>query len=154
MPKPSHLYMYCLSPVKQEQRCRLCSREGDPWHSLRFPRLPSLRIAHHVSRGGRKSMVAQPPFGSYSVCTVVSRVHELRTCHKIRPAASHSHTSSDGFATVGLDYIGPLPETPAENKYILNAIDYFTRFGWAWPMKAATEEATICCLNDLFDHYV
>jgi hypothetical protein len=29
---------------------------------------------------------------------------------------------------LGLDYIGTLPETPTGNKYILNAVDYFTRW--------------------------
>jgi hypothetical protein len=75
---------------------------------------------------------------------VVPTVQSCLECTSFGPVIKydplHPILTHQAMDLQGLDYIGPLPETPAENKYILNAIDYFTRFGWAWPMKAATEE--------------
>src|ERR1043165_925265 len=38
---------------------------------------------------------------------------------------------------VGIDFVGPLPETSQGNKYIITAIDYFTR----WPEARAVQRA-------------
>src|SRR5688500_18227987 len=42
------------------------------------------------------------------------------------------------FETIGIDIVGPLKETTRGNKYIIVAIDYFTK----WPESAAAKEAT------------
>ena len=42
------------------------------------------------------------------------------------------------FETWGIDFVGPLKETPSGNKYILVTMDYFTK----WPEAKALKEAT------------
>jgi hypothetical protein len=42
------------------------------------------------------------------------------------------------FYQIGIDFIGPLNITPSGNKYILVAVDYFTK----WPEAKAVKEAT------------
>jgi len=42
------------------------------------------------------------------------------------------------FYQIGIDYVGPLNPTPDGNKYILVAVDYFTK----WPEAKAVKEAT------------
>jgi len=42
------------------------------------------------------------------------------------------------FYQIGIDYIGPLNITSSENKYILVAVDYFTK----WPKAKVVKEAT------------
>lgn len=58
------------------------------------------------------------------------------------------------FHLLGLDYIGPLPETPDGNKYILHTIDYFSWIRRTWFLPSATEVATIRCWKDFFNTYV
>src|SRR5215469_2852318 len=41
------------------------------------------------------------------------------------------------FYQIGIDIVGPLPKTPRDNKYIVIAIDYFTK----WPEARALKEA-------------
>jgi len=41
------------------------------------------------------------------------------------------------FYQIGIDVVGPLPETPQGNKYIVVAVDYFTK----WPEAKALKEA-------------
>jgi uncharacterized protein YihD (DUF1040 family) len=42
------------------------------------------------------------------------------------------------FYMIGIDFVGPLPVTKRENRYIIVAIDYFTK----WPEARAVKEAT------------
>ena len=42
------------------------------------------------------------------------------------------------FQLVGVDFVGPLPETSAGHKYILVVTDYLTRWGEAFPTKDCT----------------
>jgi hypothetical protein len=42
------------------------------------------------------------------------------------------------FYQIGIDYVGPLDATPSGNRYILVAVDYFTK----WPEAKAVKEAT------------
>ena len=44
----------------------------------------------------------------------------------------------DLFEKIGLDFVGPLPETKRGNKYILVATEYFSR----WPLAMASPSAT------------
>ena len=43
------------------------------------------------------------------------------------------------FERIGIDFVGLLPETTEENRYILVAVDYFTR----WPEAKATRRADV-----------
>ena len=50
--------------------------------------------------------------------------------HPIEPKAS--------FQKIEIDIVGPLTITKKENRYIVTAIDYFTK----WPIAKAIKEAT------------
>ena len=45
------------------------------------------------------------------------------------------------FQLVALDIVGPLPETPRGNRYLLVMADYFTRWAEAFPLQSVTAEA-------------
>ena len=45
------------------------------------------------------------------------------------------------FQIVALDIVGPLPETPRGNCYLLVMADYFTRWAEAFPLQSVTAEA-------------
>jgi len=44
------------------------------------------------------------------------------------------------FYQIGIDFVGPLPITENENKYIIIAMDYLTKWQEAKPVKEATAE--------------
>src|ERR1044071_7460079 len=44
---------------------------------------------------------------------------------------------------VGIDFIGPLPETEKGNKYIITAINYFTKWPEARAVPAATAQVAV-----------
>ena len=49
----------------------------------------------------------------------------------------HAIVAKAPFERVGIDFVGPLPQTSQGNKYILVAVDYFTK----WPEVRATKKA-------------
>src|SRR4030095_2944691 len=63
-------------------------------------------------------------------CQVQSRRKKNNELHPIEPTAP--------WERVGIDFVGPLTTTERGNKYIITAIDYFTR----WPEVRAVPEAT------------
>jgi len=46
------------------------------------------------------------------------------------------------FHQIGIDFVGPLPRTEKGNRYILVAMDYFTKWPEAKPLPRATAELT------------
>src|SRR5438445_11074691 len=50
----------------------------------------------------------------------------------------HPIEVKEPFYMIGIDFVGPLPITEKGNKYIIVAIDYFTK----WPEAKAVKEAT------------
>jgi hypothetical protein len=46
------------------------------------------------------------------------------------------------FYQIGIDFVGPLPKTEQGNKYIIVAMDYFTKWPEARPVPVATAEET------------
>ena len=69
----------------------------------------------------------------------------IKTCNQCQQRGKprgknelHSIKVKEPFYQIGIDFVGPLPKTPTGNKYIIVAIDYFTK----WPEARAVEEAT------------
>jgi len=53
--------------------------------------------------------------------------------------------------TVHVDHFGPLQQTENNCKYILVAIDAFTRFVWLFAVRTTASKETIRCLRTVFD---
>ena len=53
--------------------------------------------------------------------------------NELHPILPHSP-----FYQIGIDFVGPLPITPQGNRYIIVAVDMFTK----WPEAKAVKEAT------------
>ena len=66
---------------------------------------------------------------SYDSCQRRGKPSRNNELHPIPP---HSP-----FYQVGIDFVGPLPITPRGNRYIIVAVDLFTK----WPEARAVEEA-------------
>ncbi|CAF3293289.1 unnamed protein product, partial [Rotaria socialis] len=79
--------------------------------------------------------------------------------YNISRQKKHGHlrpiSPPDGpFLLIGIDYCGPLQQTPRENRYILVITDYFTRFVSAVALPTCTAEATAQALfNEYFCKY-
>ena len=57
------------------------------------------------------------------------------------------------FALLAMDHIGPFPESPRGNTYILNIIDYFSRFIVARAVPNLISELTVTILKEIFSEY-
>ncbi|CAF1426814.1 unnamed protein product [Rotaria sp. Silwood1] len=55
------------------------------------------------------------------------------------------------FQLIGIDFSGPFPTTPQENKYVLAVTDYFTKWVIAVPLPNQTAQTTA---EALFEHYI
>eukprot|EP00794_Sanderia_malayensis_P000642 gene642-1310_t len=53
------------------------------------------------------------------------------------------------FYMVGMDVIGPLKTTPRGNRYILNIVDYFTKYVEAYAIPDQKTETVSRCIEDL-----
>jgi len=84
---------------------------------------------------------------------VVEYIQGCLKCAKYGPALRSQTLSTVSIGApmvlLGMDYIGPFPESHGYY-YVLHLIDYFSRFTWAYPTKAADQSETIRCLKDLF----
>lgn len=49
------------------------------------------------------------------------------------------------FSHVHMDFVGPLPESSAGNRFLMTFIDRYTRFPVAVPLKSSTAEAALAC---------
>ncbi|CAF4675198.1 unnamed protein product, partial [Rotaria sp. Silwood2] len=58
---------------------------------------------------------------------------------------------SGPFQLIGIDYTGPFPTTPQENKYVLAITDYFTKWVIAIPLPNQTTRTTA---EALYEHYI
>ena len=62
----------------------------------------------------------------------------------------HPITVKEPFYQIGIDIVGPLPLTNHNNKYIVVAVDYFTKWPEAKPIpKATAEEVSIFIFEDI-----
>ena len=78
----------------------------------------------------------------------ISPYIQVRTCQKcqrgnskLQKAASTLHpipVKPKVWHRVGMDLIGPMPETPRGNKYIVTLTDYFSKLAEAAPLTDKT----------------
>jgi len=66
------------------------------------------------------------------------RCHDFADVPHTPPVNLHSLSSLWSFAMWGMDILGPLPKAPGAVKYILVAIDYFTKWIKARPLREIT----------------
>jgi hypothetical protein len=66
-------------------------------------------------------------------CNACQRREKPKGKHELHPIEV-----KEPFYQIGIDFVGPLPRTQRGNKYIIVAIDYFTK----WPEARAVREAT------------
>ena len=50
---------------------------------------------------------------------------------------------------VGMDLVGPLPETPRGNKYILTLTDYFSKWPEAAALRSKASEEVACSMQSV-----
>ena len=70
---------------------------------------------------------------------------QVETCEKCQKNNKKLQKSAGGlhpiliqskiWCQVGMDLIGPMPETPRGNKYIVTLTDYFSKWAEAAPLK-------------------
>eukprot|EP00833_Pecoramyces_ruminatium_P001282 jgi/Orpsp1_1/1175314/evm.model.c7180000053383.2 len=86
----------------------------------------------------------------------------VRTCEKcqlFKPQTYNSQTENIPtkpglpFTIVGLDIIGPLPQTTKKNKYILVLVDYLTKWVEAEPTKTIESDDVISFLINVFSRH-
>jgi len=57
------------------------------------------------------------------------------------------------FSHLGLDIIGPLPETSSGNQYIIVVVDYFTKWVEAQPLSTITSRDVVNFLSQIFARF-
>ena len=72
-------------------------------------------------------------------CDKCQRRHKPQGKHELHPIKVE-----EPFARIGIDIVGPLPITQKGNRYIVVAMDYFTK----WPEARALKEATAKEVSD------
>ena len=81
------------------------------------------------------------------------------TCQQIKPPKHYLHAplqpiqSYKPFQLVTSDIVGPLPETPDGNKYILIIIDHFTKYLEVQPIKTLTADELTKKFHEYFTRY-
>ena len=65
------------------------------------------------------------------------------------PDDNHLIKALHPFDRLNLDFKGPLPSV-SSNKYLLNIVDEYSRFMWAYPCQNVETKTVIKCLTDLF----
>ncbi|CAB0001492.1 unnamed protein product [Nesidiocoris tenuis] len=66
----------------------------------------------------------------------------FKDCGQKKPPLGEFREPSEVFEAISIDIVGPLPQTPDGNKYILTILDQFSRFVQFHPMKTQTAEET------------
>ena len=84
-----------------------------------------------------------------------------KSCPECQRAARHKKhqalliplpVTDQPFARVGIDLVGPLPRTKAEQRFILTMVDYATRYPEAIPLKRTDSETIAGELMTIFSH--
>lgn len=54
---------------------------------------------------------------------------------------------------IGINFVGPIyPPSKAGNRYILTALDYFTRFGWAKALPTKEAKNVVTALKEVHNN--
>ncbi|VDD82801.1 unnamed protein product [Mesocestoides corti] len=71
------------------------------------------------------------------ICACCHRYGEVKSQPHAARAPLQSMTAGFPNELVGLDLMGPLPQTDSSNRYILVMVDYFTKWTNAVPLRKA-----------------
>lgn len=82
-------------------------------------------------------------------CDTCQRVNKFT---KQRPEL-HSIPVSDVWKQIGIDLVGPLPETERGNKYIITGTDHFSKWPNAAPLQDKTALSVAVFLFSIFCHH-
>ena len=90
----------------------------------------------------------------YSTNEVKSVTESCKVCCEVKPRFfkpqnSHLIKAMHPFDRLSLDFKGPLPSN-SKNKYLLDIVDEFSRFMFAFPCQDMTSSTVIKCLKQLF----
>lgn len=91
---------------------------------------------------------------------IAERVKTCHTCSVSKPSQNSkigllaSEVAERPFEKVFIDYVGAFPRSKSGNKFLLVAVDAFSKFCWLMPLKAATAKLTIRALqSQLLQHF-
>uniref|UniRef100_A0A8C1XGG6 Integrase catalytic domain-containing protein n=2 Tax=Cyprinus carpio TaxID=7962 RepID=A0A8C1XGG6_CYPCA len=128
---PSRQYMRLVVLSEEEKRSALTECHNDPGTGN-----------HSGVRGTQNRVIA-----GYYWPKIIQDVKEwVRSCHRCQlndPIKTfvpvlHSIKVKEPWEVLGLDLIGPLPETARNNKYVLTMTDLYTKWVIAEPMQSKT----------------
>ncbi|CAL1363288.1 unnamed protein product [Linum trigynum] len=126
----SGIYMKCLGPAKAEWIIKEVHQ--------------GTCASHAGPRGLEKTILLQ---GYYWPTVKKDAERAVRACHECQVHANKQHlpsaelksiTSQWPFAQWGLDLLGPFPTAPLGKKYLVVAVDYFTKWIEAEPLDTIT----------------
>ena len=97
------------------------------------------------------SLIAHCWLEEYSMLICVS----LRTCRKHKDSPGHIPIlqKEEVWHTIGVDVIGPLPDTPRGNRYIVTASCLFSKWPEAVALKQRTSEGVAEFLFQCFTRH-
>uniref|UniRef100_A0A671QDZ5 Integrase zinc-binding domain-containing protein n=1 Tax=Sinocyclocheilus anshuiensis TaxID=1608454 RepID=A0A671QDZ5_9TELE len=128
---PSRQYIRLVVLSEEEKRSVLTECHNNPGTGN-----------HSGVRGTQNRVIA-----GYYWSTIIQDVKEwVRSCHRCQlndPIKTvvpvlHSIKVKEPWEVLGLDLIGPLPETAHNNKYVLTMTDLYTKWVIAEPMQSKT----------------
>ena len=115
-------------------------RRREPYHPLRVPRIVEredlLRKAHdlngHFGTETTKAHLMREVYWENIHNSVETYISSCQSCQYHRPKENveelHPIQPLGSFGFWSLDFVGPLVETPRENKYFITAIEHSTRY--------------------------
>src|ERR1044072_6578537 len=98
-------------------------------------------VAGHLSTNKMYKKLTRSYYWPKMFQAVHKYVQTCDTCQRFKgkpPTTTGAIEPTGPWERVGVDFVGPLPETKRGNKYIIVAMDYLTR----WPEARATPTAT------------
>ncbi|GFZ19296.1 hypothetical protein Acr_28g0000010, partial [Actinidia rufa] len=103
---------------------------------------------HSGARSLAKKTIRQGYFWPTIKRDAAAYIKKCDKCQRFAPVSRLPHTemvpmsSPWPFAQWGIDILGPLPQAPLQRKFLIVAIDYFTKWIEAQPLAKITEKNT------------